>query len=372
MTLLKWTTVLAVFLCFLLLTTRRRKAGLVAEDEDPYVYVNLFIVSFVALLIVVEGFRYGYQDTLNYKGIYHDFPDGNLSLLLKSSKQPGYDLIQWLLRKISTHEQFIIIVCAIFFTIADVVFIKKYASNFVFSLYLFFLLSFTGSMNGLRQLLAATFLMLAFPLLQKRKFWSYVVYILLIILMSSIHRSILVLIPLMLIYSGERWNKWLVLFLAFCGFSMVIPGPINFLIGRYVADEYSHYLTSYNHGASILHVLVEAVPLVLGYYYHKTNKPNVGENRVVDVLINMQAIRFGFMMLATNMAQYARIGMYLKNCTALIVPFLITKVFDKQSAKIVHILAIILYFALFVAENSTVANGGGFEVFYLDFSIFES
>lgn len=365
MKLVMTTTMLMLLLCFLLYTTRRRKRVGADFDEDRYLYNNFLIVAVFLVLVTAEGFRNGYQDTANYKGIYRDLSD-DLQIALLSELESGYVIFQWLLRKINPHPQFIIIVAAILITMADIRFIKKYAYDFAFSLYLYFLFSFTGNINGIRQILAASILTLAFPLAVRKK---YVRYILVVLLASTLHKSALIVIPLLFLFSGKRWNMGIICFEVFCLFSMFFSGPLNMLVGRFAADSYAQYL-NYAASANIINVLIGAVPLVMGILYHRQKPVDESDNRTMDVLINMQAISFGFMVLATKMAQYARIGGYMRHATTLIIPFLIDKLFSKDDRKIVKAMAIALYLAVFLYEVFLSNARGYYDILYLDFSIF--
>lgn len=366
MKLVMTTTLLMLLLCFLLYATRHRKRVEVDIGEDKYLYSRFLIFAVFIVLIVAEGFRHGYQDTVNYKGIYNSLSD-NLQIALLSELESGYVIFQWLLRKINPHPQFIIIVSAILITMADIRFIKKYAYNFVFSLYLYFLFSFTGNINGIRQILAASILTFAFPLAVRKK---YLRYILVVLLASTFHKSALIVIPLLFIFSGKRWNLGLICFEIFCLFSMFFSGPLNMLVNLFATDSYANYLEHYTASANIMNVFISAVPLVMGILYHRQNPVDKSGNRVMDVLINMQAISFGFMVLATKMAQYARIGGYMRHATALVIPFLIDKLFSNNNRKIVKAIAITLYLAVFLYEAFLSNARGYYDVLYLDFRIF--
>lgn len=374
MSLVLKTTGIIAFICLLMLLTRKQKVfsyqSIEEHGYDPYDYVLFLLIAFAGVLIIVEGFRFGFEDTGNYKGIYSSNIPANLSEIfnasLSSSLEPGFIFIQWCLRKISTEPQFFILFCAVVIVVSDVYFIRKHAINLPFSLLLYFLFSFIGSMNGLRQTLAVVLLMWGFRWVVEKK---YIKYIVLILLASTIHRTALVVIPLLFIMGGKRWNKGLIVFVLFCFFSVVFPGPINFLIGRFAGEEYSHYLVSYLTGANILHVFIDGVPLVLGIIYHVKNRDTIGNNRPMDILINMQAISFGFMVLATSMAQYARIGMFMRNSTALVVPFLIENVFDGENKKVIKVTAIVLYFIVFITDAVILNNDGALKYLYLDFSM---
>ena len=360
------TTVAVYFICAAMYVTRREKPEIPNIYNDSYQYYGIFYVIFALTLIFPQAFRYGYEDTNNYKGIYHELPNTLNEIFEMFPDYKGWGFIQWCLRHISTNGQFLIIFCAVFFTVADIYFIKKYSKDTGLSLYMYFMLTFLSNCNGTRQTFAAVLLMMAFPWICKKK---YVPYILYIVLLSTVHGSILYIIPLVFLYSGKRWNKGIIVFIVACAVSAVFPGPLNAIIGNVVDEDYSHYLNVYARGANVMHVFVDGVPLVLGIIYHVRNKDNVGENRVVDVLINMQAIKFGFMVLATGMAQYARIGMYMRNSTVLIVPFLINQVFGERYRRKVKYAAIVLYFLLYAYDVYTLNASNRFERFYLDFSI---
>ena len=359
------TTVAVYAICIAMYITRREKVTVPNIYNDNYHYYGIFYVIFAMTLIIPEGFRHLYADTGNYKGVYYYLSD-DLTYLRENSEHFGFDFIQWCLRHISTNGQFLILFCAVFFTVCDIYFIKKYSKDTGLSLYMYFMLTFLGNCNGTRQIIAAVILMLAFPWIVKKK---YIRYILLIVLLSTIHGSILYIIPLVFLYGGKRWNPGLIFFVIACVAFAVFPGPLNAIIGGVVDEDYSHYLESYTKGANIMHVFIEGVPLTLGIIYHVKNKDNVGENRVIDVLINMQTIKFGFMVLATGMAQYARIGMYMRNCTVLIVPFLINQVFGERYRRRIKYVAIVLYFLLYAYDIYTLNVGNALDGFYLDFSL---
>ena len=369
MTLIIQTTVAVYIICAAMYVTRRQRPEVPNIYNDSYQYYRIFYVIFALTLIIPQAFRYGYEDTNNYKGIFHSLPDNLNEAFEMFPDYKGWIFVQWCLRHISTNGQFLIIVCAIIFTICDMYFIKKYSKDTGLSLYMYFMLSFLSNCNGTRQAFAAVILMMAFPWIVNKK---YVRYILLILILSTVHSSILYIIPLVFLFGGKRWNWGLVAFVVACVVFAVFPGPLNAIIGDVVDEDYSHYLEAYTRGANVMHVFIDGVPLVLGIIYHVKNRDNVGENRVIDVLINMQIIKFGFMVLATGMAQYARIGMYVRNCTVLIVPFLINQVFGEKYRRGIKYAAIVLYFLLYAYDIYTLNASSRFDRFYLDFSILSS
>ena len=380
MTLLVCTTAIYMIAVLLMVFTRRKvySDSYISENpirfiyEDPYKYWKIFYIIMIVLLIISEGFRYAFQDTPNYKGIYAEVPDDINLIKSTQSEWVGWGYVMWALRHINTHEQTIIIFCAVVFTICDFYFINKYSCDKPFALYLYFLMYFLSNCNGLRQGFASVMLMMAFPLLVKKK---YILYIIVILLLSTVHQSILFMIPLAFLFGGKRMNIGLWVFLTFCIIFAIFPRPINALIGNYVIDRYASYIGSYETGANFLHVIVDAVPVVLVIIYHNQHKDDVGQNRAMDILMNMQVIKLGFMILATGMAQYARIGMYVRCSRVIAIPYLVNHVFGGKYSRPIKFIAGLLYFLVFVAECYSVSQGGSlgnFDVFYLDFSIFNS
>ncbi len=368
MVLVNVTTAILIGICLILELTKEKctnTTGPLYKDND--IYKKSFIVLFALVLIFVEGFRFEYQDTGVYKGVFSTDITTNLFYNFSNTKEYGFVFFEWLIKIINDNSQFFILVISIFITVSDVYFIEKYAFDLPFSLVLYFFLSFISNINGIRQICAAVIMMLAFPYLVEKK---YVRYFLFILLASTFHRSILVVIPLTFLITKKCWNNWLIFFVAFCAFSVVVPGPMNFIIGIFVTEDYSHYTTAYTATANFLHVLIDGVPLVLGIIYNNQHKDDPQRDRTIDLFINMQAIKFSFMLLALNMAQYARIGMYMRNSTAIIAPFLIAKVFDKKENRMVQLIAIILYFIVFFVENNILNGKGYFDLLYLNFDIF--
>ena len=368
MSLINITTAILVILAFLMEATKEKKTvGILSEYRDNYVYRNNFIVFFALVLIVVEGFRYDYMDTSIYKGVFSQDITKSLFYNFSNTKEYGFVFFEWLIKIINDNPQFFIFLISLFIVISSIVFIKKYAFDLPFSLILYFFFSFLSDMNGIRQICGATIIMLAFPLLVQKKYFKYILFIL---LASTFHRSALVVIPLMILITKSRWNNLLIAFLVFCVFSSIVPGPINFIINTFVTEDYSHYTETYSVTASFLHILIDGVPLVLSIIYHNLHKDDLESDRVTDLLINMMVVKFSFMFLALRMAQYARIGMYMRNSTALITPFLIAKVFDKKENRMIQIIAIILYFVVFLVENIMQNSKGYFNFLYLNFDIF--
>ena len=85
-------------------------------------------------------------------------------------------------------------------------FFRKYSNNYILSIFLFIASSdyISWMFNGIRQFMAVVIILLAVPLLLKKKWiWSA----LFILLASTMHQSALIMIPIIFIVQGKAWNK---------------------------------------------------------------------------------------------------------------------------------------------------------------------
>ena len=86
----------------------------------------------------------------------------------------------------------------------------KYSCNFAVSAFLFMAsCQFTWMFNGMRQFLVASIMFFCTDLILKKKFF---IYALIVCILSTIHQSALILIPVYFIVTGEPWSKRTMLF----------------------------------------------------------------------------------------------------------------------------------------------------------------
>lgn len=190
-------TVLGALLCFF--KRSRTKDGI------------FLLVSFVTLA-AMSAMRYdvGFDYSYIYAPIYHNMlidPTGDA--LAQSPWEPGFNLLLRIIMTVSFNYQTIFVVTSLLFIGLVMLYFWLFSPNPAISVFLFITLShFYGSMNFVRQSLAAAIAMFAFPLLKKLlEMWDegdddikmYVAYSIgyfgIVLIASTFHMSALLLVP---------------------------------------------------------------------------------------------------------------------------------------------------------------------------------
>lgn len=333
------------------------------------VFVMFLVVAFIS------AHRYGFCDTGLYRDICGDmgtdydyaYADG------LPFEDRGFNLLMIFLNNCGFEPQSIIIFCA--YVVFSVFFytLYKYSSDLPFSLFLIIFLSYYTMINGIRQVLAAAILLLGLPFLRDKKFLFYVP---LVWLAYTMHASAMIMVPLYFVLTRKRLNMGIWAFYSVVLLFFVAPSLAESLMGDLLKDSvYSEYM-DIDDQMNITRLLVAAIPLILTLFYCKTidrkakpspNSPEYMSYKLTNLLINMQFISFGFTVLGLRMVYFARLSMYFEITNALLLPIAIRGSFDRESAKTVKRIAILLYFIYFLYQTYTYNNYLYFNDFRLVF-----
>lgn len=371
-------TTSAIYIAFLLLMQVSRyplRTPHVLSGRKYAYPKGLFVAAFLTLTFVA-AFRQGFVDTRVYKMLYEQIgTDWNNAFNdTIPTKDYGFSLLMILLNRINSDPQFLVIVTSLITMTAYIVTLGKYADDVPFSFFLFLCVAYLGCMNGIRQVLAGALLTLAFPWLRDKK---WIPFCLLVLLLSTFHASVLVMIPLCFIISGKRMNWGIWIYLGLIAMCFIAPNAAYQAMETILEDSiYADYLENESK-MGVMRFLVALVPAILAFLYCWIQKGNhAGENkhcenytsqRMIDILINMEIVEIGFIALGLRMVYFARISMYFTCVMPLLLPVAISGVFTKKSAQIVKRLAILMYLFYFAYQIYSYENYGYFYDFYLVF-----
>lgn len=339
-------------------------------------YSTFLIFLFGFTLTFAAAFREGFQDTGVYKGLYQQVgTDMDKAMSEDFAIQDfGFNLFMVLLNHINPEPQFLIVVVSVIVFFGYMIAIAKYSRDIPFSLLLLLTVDYITANNGLRQVLAGSIFLMALPLLRDRRM---IPYMLLSLLMSTLHGSAIVMIPLYFILSGKRLNWGIWLFFALVVLCFAAPDLAYRVMGSLLEDStYAEYL-DVESKMGMMRFLVVLVPTLLTILYCRVthvdtslmNKrsPDYKRQRTVDVLINMQMVFLGFTALGMNMVYFARINLYLPCILALLLPEVIAETFTEESARFVKKTAIVMYLFYHAYQIYTyylVDGFGGFELIF--------
>ncbi len=330
----------------------------VCVDSENMVYeqrVNLFFALMTfSVIIFFASLRSSVADTGAYISMFKSYPsdlsqiDGLLNGVAK--RYPGFLVLTVILKKFTSDYTVWFTIIAVISGICVMIPLYKYSSNFGVSAFLFMAsCQFSWMFNGMRQFLVASIIFACTGLVLRRKFIPYAI---IVCLLSTIHTSALILIPMYFIVTGEPWNKRTMLFVAGIILAILFTSKFTGMLEDVV--ENTDYATSMEEfketddGTSIMRIAVESVPVIIAFVYRNKIKDKL--TPIIKLSINMSLVSSGFYVIskiARSGIMIGRLPIYFSMYNLILLPWLIKNIFNKEEKRLVYYLMFVLYIAYF-------------------------
>jgi transmembrane protein EpsG len=341
-----WTLLLIVFVVTFLarFQTFQSSDGIVLERPN-----KAFIFIAIVCIILVSGLRNTIGDTYSYMLAY-SVSDFSWEYV-QDNKDPGFSIIQMILKNISEDPQILIFVTALITNLLIGIALYKHSRMIELSFYVYITAGmFTVSMNGVRQFLAASIIFIATKYLLNGDFKKYA---LIVIFASTIHQSALVLIPIYFIVRREAWTKVTFLLLALAIF--IVMGFNQFsemLFSSLENTQYGNYSTFDEGGANIIRVLVDSVPVIIAFLGREKLRKLWPKS---DIIVNLAVINLIFIIVATQNWIFARFNIYFSLYNLILISWIIY-LFKENSRKFVYYSVLVCYLLYFYYEQVISLN----------------
>lgn len=229
---------------------------------------------------------------------------------------------------------------------------KRYSVSPAFSLLIFFSIgTYVMYVAALKQCIAMFFLLLSLPYAIDRKYVRFYLLVFVAILFHT-HAFMFAIVPLLM---EKPWGKitWILLgatLFAMATYDLTLGKFMNYAqsIGAMVAE----IEVFDGHQVNVLRVLVYWIPVVFALAFRQRLFAN--STRAENLFANMGVV--SAFILTIGLVQganlYARMAAYFEIATAISLPWMIRKLFTKQSARMVTAIATVLYFGYFLYEFS--------------------
>ncbi|QGQ47226.1 EpsG family protein [Metabacillus sediminilitoris] len=310
-----------------------------------YIKPNKFmIILALTCIVLVSGLRNNIGDTYFYMQSY-EIQDFTWDHILEN-KDPGFGVLQMLLKNISNDPQLLIFITALVTNILIVVTLYKYTKMIELSIYVFITSGmFTVSMNGIRQFFAASIIFWATKYLLDGNFKRY---FFIILFASTFHESALILIPIYFIVRRKAWTK---VTFSLLGLAILLVMGFNefsqFLFAAIEDTQYGHYSNFVAGGANIIRVFVDSVPIIIAYLGRDKLRKLWPKS---DIIVNMSLISLVFMFIATQNWIFARFNIYFSLYNLILISWIIL-LFKKNNQKFVYYSLLIFYLMYFYYEQ---------------------
>ena len=322
------------------------------DNNKEQISPNKVAVFFLGLvLILVAGLRY-YVGT-DFGAYYINSSSYLLTDLwdrIVALNEPGIVLLSLIGNAFIRNDQTLIFVCSLFTIILFVFTIFKRSPTFTVSMLLFLFLGvWHGSFNGIRQYLAAAIIFAGFNYIIERKFFRYLLIILLAFLF---HKTALVMIVPYFILNRKPDFKQIILLLVS---TLIILGSYDFIfetIGSLKGKEIDVTGDYYSRSVNVFRILVAASPSIM--YFAFCRKDNHSKEEIF--FVNAILLNTFTAIASMSSAYLARVDIYTNIFVIIGFGYLVHLIEDEKTQKIILIVSLVLYFIYWWYSIYTVNN----------------
>lgn len=298
--------------------------------RETYNDTSTYIATFRNAQSVVESFA---------DGIFTDWVANPFSMLYRS-----------LLHEFTNNYHIYFLFPAFLNTLAFVKIYKRYSEFPAFSMLIFFSLgTYITYMASLKQSIAMFFLLVSIPYALDKKYLKFLIFVLIAAMFHN-YAIMFVIIPLL---TEKPWGKitWVLV-----GVTLFTMATYDMTLGALI--EYAESLGAemheneifYDSQLNVLRVLVYWVPGIMALVFNKRLFRN--SNRIENLFTNISIVSALFLSLGLVKGAnlMGRMAAYFEFAAGISLPWMIKKLFTKQSAQLVTIIATVLYFGYFYYE----------------------
>lgn len=300
-----------------LIATASRSFPLKAQGGLGQPLPNPIAVVFpVVFYVCFSGLRKTIGDTYYYMYSFTLLSDENEVDISRAFNGELFSVLQNFIRNCTDDPQVLIFVAAAISLVAALVVLYLYSSPFDLTLFLFVAYGYLGgSMDGMRQYMAAGILACGTRFLFSKKRGAFLKYAVFVLAAYCMHISALIMLPIFFVVRRKAWKKssYILIFLsvvAVLGFDTFLPS----FLGALENTNYSGYATNgwftdgVESGSNILRAAVAAAPIVVAYL-NKERMKMLGF--IGDILINLAFINVAINIIALYNWIFARFAIYL-------------------------------------------------------------
>lgn len=338
------------------------------NGEARQVTTGRVLLAFALILVVTSTLRYGFIDTYAYKIMYTE-SRGDMNYVYSEpwGVESGWLLFLYYLNYLSASPKLMLFIVALLINFAYMILAKKYSSDAIFSLAVYFCVNFMDTNNGVRQVFSSAIIMLAFPLLLNKK---YILYALLVYVASWFHESAIYVLIIALACVGKPFNLRIILVLIMAIVFLAVPSLVNSVLQETVLNEkYDMYMSMSNGMGPIRCIVIGAVPLVFAILFMLKRRSNNEKISGSDgLLLNMTILNSALYIMGLYMQYWARLAFYTSFAPIIFLPKMIDVVCGKKHAKAVKILAFSLYLTFFAYNLYVNIAYGAISDFYISWN----
>ena len=332
------------------------KTLVTVEGKSEYRWGKFSAFLLVLPYIIWAGFRTDwFGDTPVYRMAFYTAPD-SLSALPAYAASQTKDTAFYVFNSIfkifiSNSSVVFFLAIAAFQMFCIMRTYRKYSSDYWMSIFLFIVstdyLSYMH--NGMRQFIAVCGIFACFGWIIKKEYFKTIIVIL---LLSTIHQTALIMIPIIFIVQGKAFNKRTMVLTILTIIVIIGINQFTSLLEVALKDtQYSDTLTNdvwkQSGGTNALRVIVYSVPMIFSLigkkYIDEANNP------IINICVNCSVVTslLYLVSMVTSGIFIGRLPIFTSLTSYILLPWLIEHMFEKKSAFLVKMMMYGFYFLFF-------------------------
>ncbi len=300
----------------------------------------LFYLAFVSAFRYHVGTDYG-----NYMASYPNYI-GHWLYYIQTFSEPGIAVLAKLGSLIYNKYITLFVICAVLTVTLYGITISKYSKHFLYAILLYvFIGAWHGSFNGIRQYIAAAILFAGHRYIYDRKFWKY---LLVILLAMCFHRTALIMLPVYFL-AGRKITISNVITTMMLTVAMRYGYDFLFSIMAFLKGSNQSGYAYMQQEVTILRILVAWAPvliILLTGVLLNAFENDQGDEQFYFMLVIINA---ALMTATANSAYLARVGIYTEMYLAMAMPRML-KFFTYHSQRVFILITLALYFIYWFYE----------------------
>lgn len=353
-----WLPILWCVGCGLILRGMPKKTELIlGRYEERWYWFSALLLTLP--LILWAGYRGYYGDTYAYTKMFTTTPASLTAIpnLITTEDDWGYYIFMAVLKAmgVQSSNTFFLILAAVQ-VFCMIYGFRRYSSSFWICIFLFIASTdyMSWMQNGIRQFTAACITFAATELLVQQR---YRLFIIVVLLTSTIHGSALLMLPFAYVMTGPPLNRKTMMMIS--ATAIIVPFVDTFtpileqlLFDTQYNDIMSNAIWANDDGTNIIRVLVYSVPALVAMVGHKYYRGRT--NRAMNICINASMVTMAMYLVSavTSGIYIGRIPIYTTLHGYAVLPWLIDQIFEKASAKLIKLLMILFYLLFYYYQMS--------------------
>lgn len=350
--------VATIIMCAIAVVCRRaplRRPGGLGQPLPNPISVVLPIIFFT----VFVACRKTIGDTFFYMHSFNLMPDNN-TVSIEIFFTSMFSFFQNIIRNMTDDPQWLIAFSAVFSIPVPLIILYKYCPRFEMAIFMFVAFGYLGgAMNGMRQYMATSFVLVATKYLFSMKKEDFIKYAILILLAYCMHNSAIIMLPIYFVVRRRAWQTSSVLIILGSVIGVVIFDAIlpSFL-SALEQTSYSNYsengwfTSGEEGGSSLVRLMFIVYPLVIAYL----NKERIKMlGHIGDILTNIVCIVVAIYVIAMYNWIFSRLAIYLYVYFIIFTVWIINYAVKPKDRTLYLAMTIFIYFIYSRMDSFTIA-----------------